>query len=367
MTPAAVSGQNNASSRAPLVTPRFSSWMGFSRATIVFAIVGFICPAAIACTNFMATDGALVLFGDSEDGGLGHDLVEDPESAAVFFVPRAPGEHGRMHLGWVLEGKYRSFQAGMNERGLAYGLTSVPDSPQDSHPERPYSFSDTPYFDRLLALAETVDEVIALTMEYSAERLWFQAMFVDAKGDAVVIGPGPDGDFAFTRKDATASVLTAVSTINLADPPRHPWIDAVKRSKDATSVLQEAVDEDALGPSAFARALDAVHRESLALGGSYTMYSTTYDLTHRVAHVYFMSQFDEAVEIDLAEELGKGSDILLMTDLFSDDLQERAFGQFDAEERVGRVTLAVEIAAVIALLGAAAIGIGLLAFSLLGQ
>ena len=334
---------------------------------MLVVILGFISPAAIACTNFMATDEVLVLFGDSEDGGLGHDLVENPESAAVFFVPGTPRVYGRMHLGWVLEGRYHAYQAGMNERGLAYGLTSVPNTPLDSHPERPYSFSDTPYFDRLLALCETVAEVIEHTLEYSADELWFQAMFVDAKGDAVVIGPGADGEFAFTRKEADADIFTAVSTINLANPPRFPWTDAVKRRDDANAILQAALGEDALSLKTFAQALDAVHRDSLGIGGSYTMYSTTYDLTHRIAYIYFMSQFDEAVKIDLAEELARGSEVLLMTDLFSDDLQERAIEQFRMKEQVGKAMLVIEIAAAIALLGAAVIGMGLLAFNLLLQ
>jgi len=353
--------------KPPILTPHSARETWTRRAIIGVFILGLISPAAIACTNFMATDGTLILFGDSEDGGLGHDLVKSPDSAAVFFMPRTSSEHGRMHLGWLLEGRYRSCQAGMNERGLAYGLTSVPNTPLDSHPERPYSFTDTPYFDRLLALLETVDEVIEYTMQYSADKLWFQAMFVDAKGDAVVIGPGEDGDFAFTRKEPVANVFTAVSTINLANPPRRPWSDAVKRRDDANAILRETLEEDALSPETFARALDAVHRDTFGIGGSYTMYSTTYDLTHRVAHVYFMSQFDEVVEIDLAEELAKGSGILLMSDLFSDDLLERAFAQFHAEEQLGRTVLAVEIAAVLALLGAAVIGLGILALNLFRQ
>ena len=321
-------------------------------------LLSLFAPVAVACTNFTATDGELVLFGDSEDGGLGHDLVENPESAAIFFVPGSPGEYGRMHLGWFLEGVYRSYQAGMNEHGLAYGLTSVPNTPLHPHPERPYSFADTPYFDRLLARLKTVDEVIEYTMQYSTDRLWFQAMFVDATGDAVVIGPGADGEFAFTRKPDAASVFTAVSTINLADPPRRPWKDAVKRRDDANAILQRILEQGNLDPETFAGALDAVHRHTLSLGGSYTMYSTTYDLTHCIVHVSFLSQFDEVVEIDLAEELAKGSDAFLMTDLFSDDLQERAFEQFYTAKRAGRAILAVEIAAVVALLGAAVIGIG---------
>lgn len=51
-----------------------------------------------SCTTFMATDGTLVLFGDSEDAGLGHPLKNAPESAAAFFEPSTPDTFGRMHL-----------------------------------------------------------------------------------------------------------------------------------------------------------------------------------------------------------------------------------------------------------------------------
>jgi hypothetical protein len=333
--------------------------MSRMRFVMSLCLVLLLSHSALACSNFMATDGSRVLFGDSEDGGHGHPLIENPETAAVFFKPRLPGEHGRLHFGWVLEGKYASYQAGMNERGLAYGLTSVPDTPLDPHPERPYSFSDTPYFDRLLALLETVDEVIEHTMEYSADRLWFQAMFVDAKGDAVVVGPGPDGDFAFTRRSLDEPLCVAISSVNVADPPRFPWKDAVRRDVDATTLLAQAVESGTLGLDTFADALDAVHRQgAIAAGGSYTMYSTTYDLTHQVAHVYYMSQFDEVAEIDLAEELRRGSEVLLLTDLFTEDLKGRAYDQFRDMKQTGIVLLTLEIAAVIALLGAAAVWLG---------
>ena len=92
---------------------------------------------SLACTTFMATDGERVFLGDSEDAGASHPLAKDPAGSIVFFLPASSTEYGRMHMGWLWQGKYRSFQAGMNDQGLAYALTAVPAVSLHRHPECP--------------------------------------------------------------------------------------------------------------------------------------------------------------------------------------------------------------------------------------
>lgn len=100
------------------------------------------------------------------------------------------------------------------------------------------------------------------------------------------------------------------------------------------------------------------------MGKAYTMYSTTYDLTNRLAYTTFMSQFDEVVRIDLASELAKGWHVVRLTELFSEELQERAFDQYRPIQQVGTAVFAGGLAAVIALLGAVAYWFGGLALNL---
>ncbi len=317
----------------------------------------------------MATDGTLVLFGDSEDAGLGHPLKNAPESAAAFFEPGTPDTFGRMHLGWLWQGTLRSYQAGMNEHGHAYGVAGVARRELTSYPQRPYDFANTPYIDLVLAKNKTVGEVIEYTLQFNVEELWFQIMFADANGDAVVIGPGPDGELAFTRKEASGQVFVATSSINVADsnPGLLGGRDPATRVDDATTILDGIIEEDdALCFDTFEEALEVVHRQgAFGIGGSYTMYSTTYDLTHQTANIYFLSQFDEAAEIDLAVELEKGSRAVFLTNLFSDALQERALDQYWGKEPMSHVILAAEIAGAMAFLGLVAYWLGGLVLNLL--
>jgi len=316
------------------------------------------CIPALACTNFMATDGRAVWFGDSEDAGMGHPLEIDPESAVMFFFPGVNGTYGRMHLGWLWQGTRNSYQAGMNDQGLAYGLTAVPNVELLPHPERPYRRGRDEYFDRLLATCVNVDDAIEYAYQFDAEAMWFQIMFADASGAAAVIGPGPDGELAVTRKDAHADVFVA-STFNLSDSTQYVGRDAFVRYDDAVATLTESVDENMLDAAEITRALDIVHREgAYGLGQSYTMYSTAYDLENCVAYTYFMSQFGEAVRTDLTAELARGRHTVRLTDLFSSETRDRAFARYLPLQRFGKTVMVAEIAALAALLGAVAFWLG---------
>lgn len=316
------------------------------------------CVPAAACTNFMATDGEIVLFGDSEDAGLGHPLEIDPESAAMFFFPAVEGQYGRMHLGWLWQGTRNSYQAGMNDQGLAYGLTAVPRTKLTPHPERRYEFGQDPFFDRLISTSANVEEAIEFTFQFSFEECWFQLMIADTTGNAVVIGPGDDGELAVTRKKPADRWFVA-STFNLADSTQYVGKDSFKRYEDAETLFAEIVNADNLSAQSFAQGLDVVHRQgAYGMSRAYTMYSTAYDLTNRTAYTYFMSQFDEVVHTDLSEELAKGSHVVRLTDLFSDDLTERALAEYSSIQTSGFLFLGAEIAVILALLGAAAYWLG---------
>jgi len=263
--------------------------------------------AGFSCTSLMATSEDLVLLGDCEDAGAGHPLAGDPTAAYVFFLPGDPssGELGRMHTGWLWQSKYRSFQAGMNEAGLAYSLTAVPELPMNPHPERPYVHGRDSFYDSILRRASTVDEAIARTLQFDFSTVWFQIMYADAAGDAAILSPGLDGEMAIARQSEDSSVLVA-ATFNTAAPEQFIGRDSFVRHRDGQEALTELIDADELSIATFSGIVEQVSRSRpYAFNGSYTMYATTYDLTSRIAYVYVLCNYTAPIIIDLREELQK--------------------------------------------------------------
>lgn len=270
---------------------------------------------SIACSTFMATDDQLVILGDSEDAGADHPLSRNPTGSMIFFLPAAPFQFGRMHLGWLWQGKYRSFQAGMNDQGLAYALTAVPDVSMNRHPERPFLHGRDSFYDRILRNAATVEEAIALTLEFDFPSCWFQIQYADTTGTSAIISPGVDGEMAITLRPAESKYLVA-ATFNVVDRNQFIGRDSFRRHAAAEEMLETTTADASLTISSFSTVLAAVARQrAFFLGGSYTMYSTAYDLTNREATIYLLSCYDEPIHINLAEALQEGEHTAFLKDM----------------------------------------------------
>ena len=321
------------------------------------AIVFLVSVSAFGCTTFMATDGNLVLMGDSEDAGPHHPLAANPAAAYAFFLPGSEEVYGRIHLGWLWQGEHRSFQAGMNEMGLAYGLTSVPSIAMNPHPEKTYQRSEGNLFDRLLRLAADVNEAIELLQETGFGDLAFQIQIVDSAGRSAIAGPGLDGELAIVRKNEDAAYQIA-ATFNLSHPGEAIGRDSYVRFDLGCSLLAQASDASVDLFALSEAALQAVHREgAYALGGTYTAYSTLYDLTSLTVRHYPFARFEDAIVFDLAAELDKGERSVALQDLMSGDTLAKAARTYRIKQVAG---IGVAAASVVLVLGMAASIIGAL-------
>ena len=283
--------------------------------------------AGLSCTTFMATDGHLALLGDSEDAGMNHPLAGHPADATVFFRIGAGSDYGRMHLGWLWQGEQVSFQAGMNDQGLAYALTAVPNTPMNPHPERPFTHGRDSFYDRILREAATVDEAIQETMEFDFTSCWFQIQFADASGQSAILSPGSNGEFAITRKAPDESALVA-STFNTAEPDHYIGKDSFRRYTQASAALEKSTKE-ALSLGNFTKALRAVDRHGPYLfNQSYTMYSTIYNLTGLEATIYVLSCYESPIMINLREALKQGSHQMALRDFIPSKQLDRAIWRY---------------------------------------
>src|SRR5438067_1585132 len=111
------------------------------------ALIFAIASQSPACTIFCKSHGKQALVGNNEDAPYSFPSM-------MWFVPAAPGVHGRVCFGW------HSFaQGGMNDQGLAMDWAVTPAAGA--------KVADKPEFvgcvvERVLANCATVDDAIAL-------------------------------------------------------------------------------------------------------------------------------------------------------------------------------------------------------------
>ena len=274
-----------------------------------------------SCTIFTAVQGETILFGDNWDWHDGNLVIG-------FYPPSTEG-YGSIHFGYM-EGEgsdaYTSYQRAVNDQGLAWAVNSIPKGKLNPHPEKPYSYTEDEFLYTILKKAATVEEAIHISQKYNfGDSLIAQVHIGDLSGDAVVIGPGRDGEIAFTRKTAGEGYLLSTN-FNLAIPEKGP-VDF--RWDTATSMLDSLNESQTLTPEFAGEILDAVHLKTLT---TYTLHSNVIDLKNGDIYIYYMSQYDEAVKLNIEEELAKGQRVIETRSLFPDKLAEAGDASYQAFE-----------------------------------
>jgi hypothetical protein len=305
-----------------------------------------------SCTSFAVSSSNGVYLADSEDGNIGHPGIDDPASMAAFFWPSSETTFGRMHIGFLIEGEHHSYQAGMNDQGLAYSATAVPHVAMNPHPERPFSWNHDHVWDTMLGRAATAVEAVGIAESFDyTEGLWFQTMVADADGNVAVIGPGNDGELAITWEPANEEFMVA-STINVATGESEGG-SSQARYDTAATMLSDAASRRQLDSETVADVLQAVTRQdwyTLFALNTYTVYSDYFDLQNRTVSISYLSNFDEVASIDLGDELSKGAHHVMLVDLFSDVTVQEAIEKFDSAGLKGYFAMFGIIAVVVSVL-----------------
>jgi hypothetical protein len=265
--------------------------------TTAFLLMILVCfsPAAHACTGIYASDGKTVLAGNNEDFW---NL-----DTKMWIVPPEEGKYGRIYFGF----KDKNPQGGMNEKGLFFdGFATERCEVKESLGKPMYRGHMA---DDAMAQCATVEEVIELFSGYNLQILEnAMLMFGDATGDSVII----EGD-RFLRKKGRYQVVTNFYQ-SMTDPDRIPC----QRFKIATKLFEE---DPVVSVDLFRRVLAGVHSEIM----SPTVYSNIYDLKNKVVYLYHFHNFENAVKIDLAEELKKGAHTVDLPSLFPPTFAEMHF------------------------------------------
>ena len=279
------------------------------KATIIFLlIVVFIFSSTgvtSACTIFTVSDDDTVFFGNNED-------YSNPNTYYWVDTPE-DGKYSGIYFG------FDNFwpQGGINEKGLAFDINSLRETPLNPHPEHPY-FNDYEGYS-ILRNCATVEEVIEHVQQFNwGSAMGGQVHVADANGEAVVIGPGIDGELAFTRKTAGDGFIIS-TTFNVAEG--YEYDNDCDRYETALDMLSKVGKEEGLTLDYVSSVLDAVHVQGM---GANTLYSTVYDLKNGKIFVYYYHKYDEVVELNVAETISVVKEPVALSELFTSPIVEAA-------------------------------------------
>ena len=256
-----------------------------------------------SCTAFAVTDGEHVMFGNNED-------FKNPETY-IWTVPSSKESFGGIYFGY----KYGRPQGGINEKGLAFDALALPEVPINPHPELLFRGpSDTVFLGKIMSHCGSVEEAIQYSQKFNwGTSLSFQVLLADASGDAVIISAGPDGELAFTRKDAGDGYLIGTN-FNRAFPENHSGTFPCWRYDTAESMLSQIGKGSDLSVDYLAGILDAVHMEGAEEN---TLYSNIFDMKTGDLYLYYWHQYNEVVTLNVAEQIDQGLSPTRISDLFS--------------------------------------------------
>lgn len=251
------------------------------------------------CSVFLAANDEIVLAGNNEDW-------KNPFTK-LWFIPASEGTFGQMYVGF--DNYYP--QGGMNDQGLFFDGLAVPDGgvvPPDT--DKP----DIPADVLSILMATCADVQCVVDYVNAHDRILLtnsQVFFGDASGDAVIIEPvdmiRKSGDF-----------LVSTNFFQSVTPPDDITCE---RYQTAQAMLEDA--NGVFDVELFRQLLDATHQE-----GDYpTQYSNIYDLNAGIMYLYLFHDFEQVVEINLAEELALGVHEYDIPSLFAENEAQAIFSE----------------------------------------
>lgn len=240
----------------------------------------------LACTAFYYAKDGKVIIGNNEDW-------KDPFTF-IWFVPANEKEYGRVYFGF----KEGGFQGAINDQGLWYDGFALKYKPSESSVEKKVYNGNL--IEKVLKECSTVDEVINEFNQYNLQFLSSSMfMFGDRFGNSVII----ERD-SIIKKTGYYQISTNFrqSEVN---------VDSVtdRRYRIAREIIRKT---DQITVDVARKILSATHQE-----GKYpTQYSYVFDATEGKIYLYHFHNFENAVVLNLNEELKKGKNSYEIKSLF---------------------------------------------------
>jgi len=281
---------------------------------VLFAAVALLAHnAAHACSMFTWADADTVLFANNEDY---------IKPGVVWFSPARDGKLARINFGF--EDDFA--QGAMNERGLCFDCAALPKVPYAPDPALPRAKN---VVDDVMDTCATVDEAIARIQQYQCDYLATgQFMFADATGAAAVVTWDHRGALSIVRRTAPYLLITN---------------DRLEYSglRDERFVLG-ARYLDAGGPPTPERCAEVLRAMHQRGPGAYTSYAYVMNPRTLGVTVYNMADFDNAVHLDLREELARGTRSTKLRKLFPNSATPAELERAPRREHDTKISLSAE-------------------------
>lgn len=249
-----------------------------------------------ACTIIMLSRGNIVLAGNNEDWTF--------PFTKIWIVPATNDEYGRICFGFAFDLEGRFPTGGMNDQGLFIDGNGLSRDTGWTPVEGKPTFKGI-VEDHILAHCTTVEEAIRFFHDHNVPNLKAGRFPIADKTGASVIVEWSRGKTQFLRKQGDYQVSTnfVASNYERDDFPCYRYELADKILNDAEVFSVDTVRE----------ALSATRFLS---SGSVTLFSNICDLKNGDVYIYNFHNFENAVRINLFEELKKGEKAYYIPRLF---------------------------------------------------
>ena len=268
------------------------------------------------CSIITISKGDSVFFG-------GNDDYINPDS--YYWVE--PGDSSKYGVIWI--GTPDNPQQGVNEKGLAYDSNGLPRFEVNPHKERIPVKGDYyhHYIMQIMHECSLVEEVIKwANLHQHYPYMHDQLHFADAKGDAVIISAGADGELVFTRKPPGDGFLVSTN-FNVANHSNSYGYPCWRYDKAHELLGPLLESKDPITISDATAVMDAVHMEK---GSSWTIETMVADLVHGVVYIYYFFQYDRPVVLNVKNELANPREPGPLSKLFPEEVQKEAARRYHA-------------------------------------
>lgn len=247
-----------------------------------------------ACTVFSASNDSIAFGATNKDW---HNT-----DTRIKVITASDGKYGRIYFGYQIPQGFQNV-GGMNEHGLWYDGASLPERFDVINTYGKPTIQGE-LCEKALEECSSVDEVIEMYSTYFTPYWNGHSMWSDANGNSVVIEYGED-DVVFVQKQDYFQVMTNHYLSVNTDPL---WNNCY-RFNVATYLFENSEE---ISTELFTQILNETHH----MGVDPTLFSNIYDLKNRNIYIYNFHNYDEAVIVNLDEELAKGDNYYILPDLF---------------------------------------------------
>lgn len=250
-----------------------------------------------ACTVFYYSDGKIALAGNNEDW-------KDPFTK-IWFIPPDENEFGRVYFGF----KEGGYQGGMNDQGLFFdGLATEALKVTLSVNKEAFKGD---LVAKVMAECASVEEALEIFDKYNLQFMERSMLFFgDKKGNSAII----EGDIIIRKKDnyqIATNFYQSKSKLGSYKCIRYNTAEKIFKNNEQVTI------------DLFRKILAATHQE-----GKYpTQYSNIYDLKKGIIYLYHFHNFENAVVLNLNDELKKGKHSYDLSSLFPTTFAADSFKQ----------------------------------------